>query len=278
VAVAQKADVVVAFVGLSPQLEGEEMRVELPGFEGGDRTEIGLPRVQRELLKALHATGRPLVIVLSSGSALAIPEEHGYAGAVLEAWYPGEEGGTAIAETLAGDNNPAGRLPLTFYASIDQLPPFEEYSMADRTYRYFTGKPLYGFGFGLSYSEFQYANLKLSAESAAAGEPVSLEVDVKNAGSRAGDEVVQAYLIQPKAALTPLRTLAGFERVRIEAGATAHVRVQIDPRTLGQVNEKGERVIVPGTYTVAVGGAQPDEFPGAVTASFEVTGTKTLSR
>jgi len=278
VAVAEKADVVVAFVGLSPQLEGEEMRVELPGFEGGDRTDIGLPQVQRELLKALHATGRPLVIVLSSGSALAVPEEHGYAGAVLEAWYPGEEGGTAIAETLAGDNNPAGRLPLTFYASLDQLPPFEDYSMADRTYRYFTGKPLYGFGFGLSYSEFQYANLRLSSASLTAGEPASLEVDVKNAGSRAGDEVVQVYLTQPKAALTPLRTLAGFQRVHVEAGATAHVRVQIDPRTLGQVDEKGERVIVPGTYTVAVGGAQPDEFPGAVTASFEVTGSKALAR
>jgi beta-glucosidase len=278
VAAAKRAEVVIAFVGLSPQLEGEEMPVELEGFRGGDRTDIRLPGVQRELLAALDAAGKPLVVVLMSGSALAVPDEHRYAGAILEAWYPGEEGGTAIAETLAGDNNPAGRLPLTFYASTGQLPPFEEYSMANRTYRYFSGKPLYGFGFGLSYSRFQYGNLKLSSASVPAGEPLGVEVDVKNVSGRAGDEVVELYLTQPKAALTPLRTLGGFSRVHVEAGATAHVALQLDPRTLGQVDEKGERVIVPGTYTVAVGGAQPSEFPGAVTASFEVTGTRTLPR
>jgi beta-glucosidase len=277
-AAAKQADVVIAFVGLSPQLEGEEMPVELEGFAGGDRTDIRLPRVQRDLLQALKATGKPLVIVLTSGSALAVPDEHQYATAILEAWYPGEEGGTAIAETLAGDNNPAGRLPLTFYASTDQLPPFEDYSMANRTYRYFTGKPLYGFGYGLSYSQFQYSNPRVSSQSVKAGDPVTVEVDVKNTSSRAGDEVVQLYLTQPKAGLTPLRTLGGFTRVHVEAGATVHVRVELDPRTLGQVNEKGERVVVPGTYSVAVGGAQPAEFPGAVTATFEVTGSQTLPR
>ncbi len=139
--------------------------------------------------------------------------------------------------------------------------------MANRTYRYFTGKPLYGFGYGLSYSQFQYGNPKLSSPSVKAGDPVTVEVDVKNISSRAGDEVVQLYLTQPKAALTPLRTLGGFTRVHVEPGETAHVAIQIDPRTLGQVDEKGERVVLPGTYSVAVGGAQPAEFPGAVTAT-----------
>jgi beta-glucosidase len=278
VAAAKQSDVVIAFVGLSPQLEGEEMPVKLEGFTGGDRTDIRLPGVQRDLLQALKATGKPLVIVLTSGSALAVPDEHQYASAVLEAWYPGEEGGTAIAETLAGDNNPAGRLPLTFYASVDQLPPFEQYSMANRTYRYFTGKPLYGFGYGLSYSQFRYANPSLSSRSVRAGDPVTVEVDVTNTSRRAGDEVVQLYLTQPKAALTPLRTLAGFTRVHVGPGETAHVTIRLDPRTLGQVDEKGERVIVPGTYGVAVGGAQPAEFPGAVTATFDVTGSLTLPR
>ena len=278
VATANESDVVIALVGLSPQLEGEEMPIELEGFKGGDRTDIRLPRVQRDLLQALKSTGKPLVIVLTSGSALAVPDEHQYASAILEAWYPGEEGGTAIAETLAGDNNPAGRLPLTFYASVDQLPPFEEYSMANRTYRYFTGKPLYGFGYGLSYSRFQFSNPRLSSQSVRAGEPVTVEVDVTNVSNRAGDEVVQLYLTQPKATLTPRRTLGGFARVHVEPGKTAHAAIQLDPRTLGQVNEKGERVVLPGTYSVAVGGAQPAESPGTVTATFNVTGSQTLPR
>jgi beta-glucosidase len=275
---AKQSDVVVAFVGLSPQLEGEEMPVELEGFRGGDRTDIRLPRVQRELLQALQATGRPLVIVLTSGSALALPEEHRYASAILEAWYPGEEGGTAIAETLAGDSNPAGRLPLTFYASVDQLPAFEEYGMANRTYRYFAGKPLYGFGYGLSYSQFRYGKLKLGSPSVKAGDPVSVALDVTNISGRAGDEVVELYLTQPKDALTPLRTLGGFTRVSVEPGKTAHVEIRIDPRTLAQVDEKGERVVRPGRYEITAGGAQPAEFPGAVTASFEVSGSRTLPR
>ncbi|HXY39986.1 MAG TPA: glycoside hydrolase family 3 C-terminal domain-containing protein, partial [Vicinamibacteria bacterium] len=278
VAVAKRAEVVVAFVGLSPQLEGEEMPVQLEGFKGGDRTDIRLPKVQRELLQALSAAGKPLVLVLTSGSAVALPEEQRLAGAVLAAWYPGEEGGTAIAETLAGDNNPAGRLPVTFYASVDQLPPFAEYSMANRTYRYFTGKPLYAFGYGLSYSRFEYANPRVSSESVTAGDPVTVEVDVRNVSSRAGDEVVEAYLTQPKAGLTPLRTLAGFTRVRIEPGRSEHVVFHVDPRTLGQVDDKGERVILPGSYTVAIGGAQPTEFPAVVTATFNVTGSQTLPR
>ncbi len=277
-AAAKQSDVVVAFVGLSPQLEGEEMPVELEGFEGGDRTDIKLPKVQRELLEALQATGKPLVVVLTSGSALAVPDVEQYAKAILHAWYPGEEGGTAIAETLAGDNNPAGRLPLTFYKSVDQLPPFTDYDMMGHTYRYFEGDPLYGFGYGLSYSKFEYSNLKLPSRPVRAGEPVTVEVDVKNLSGRAGDEVVELYLTQPKSALTPIRALGGFKRVRIEPGQTAHVALELTPRTVGQVNEKGERVIVPGTYTVAVGGTQPGETPGGVTGTFTITGSAPLPR
>jgi beta-glucosidase len=278
VAAAKQADVVVAFVGLSPQLEGEEMPVKLAGFAGGDRTDIALPKTQTDLLEELRTTGVPLVVVLTSGSALAVGDVHQYAGAILHAWYPGEEGGTAIAETLAGDNNPAGRLPLTFYSSVDQLPPFEDYSMANRTYRYFGGKPLYGFGYGLSYSRFGYSNLRLPPEPVEAGEAVSVAVDVKNLSQRAGDEVVELYLTQPRSALTPLRTLGGFKRIHIEPGQTAHVELQLTPRTLGQVNEKGERLIVPGSYQVAVGGAQPGETKDGVSGTFTVAGSVTLPR
>jgi beta-glucosidase len=268
--VANQADVVVAVLGLSPQLEGEEMRVSLEGFEGGDRTDIRLPRPQRELLAALHATGKPIVLVLTSGSALVVDDEQ--ANAILQAWYAGEEGGTAIAETLAGDNNPAGRLPLTFYASVDQLPPFEEYSMANRTYRYFTGQPWHGFGFGLSYSTFAHSGLTVPTGPIAAGDPVVVEVDVTNVGERAGDEVVQLYLTQPQGDLTPIRTLAAFTRVHVKPGQSVHVTLPVSPRTLGQVDEDGRRVIVPGEYQVFVGGAQPGEAEGGVSGTFTVSG------
>ncbi len=177
---AQQADAVVAFVGLSPDLEGEEMSIQVPGFQGGDRTDIGLPEAQQQLLEAVAATGKPLIVVLMSGSAVAVNWAQEHAAAVLEAWYPGEEGGAAIAETLAGVNNPGGRLPITFYTSLDQLPPFEDYSMQNRTYRYFQGKPLYSFGYGLSYSTFEYSNLKLSAPKLPAGAPLTIQVDVRN--------------------------------------------------------------------------------------------------
>jgi beta-glucosidase len=277
VAAAKQADVVVAFLGISPQLEGEEMPVDLPGFKGGDRTDITLPAPQRELLAALRATGKPVVLVLTSGSALAVDEQQ--ANAIVQAWYPGEEGGTAIAETLAGDNNPAGRLPLTFYASVDQLPPFEDYSMANRTYRYFRGTPWRGFGFGLSYSTFAYSGLKLPAQPVAAGDSAVIEVDVQNVSGRAGDEVVEVYLTQPKQPLTPVRTLAAFARVHLEPGQTAHVALPVSARTMGQVDEKGARVVVPGEYRVFVGGTQPGESEGGVSGAFTVNGpAKTLPR
>ncbi|HTP86058.1 MAG TPA: glycoside hydrolase family 3 C-terminal domain-containing protein [Bryobacteraceae bacterium] len=278
VAAAKQSDVVIAFVGLSPALEGEEMPVKLEGFSGGDRTSIDLPASQEELLKAVAATGKPLVVVLQNGSALAVNWAQQHASAILEAWYPGEEGGTAIADTLAGDYSPAGRLPLTFYSSLSQIPPFEQYSMQGRTYRYFADKPLYGFGFGLSYTTFAYKDLKIASPSVKAGDPVTVEADVQNTGARAGDEVVQLYLTQPRGFETPLRVLAGFKRVHVAAGQSAHVSLTIDPRFLGQVDEKGTRVIMPGEYTVSLAGAQPQDAASVQAGKFTVTGTAELPK
>src|SRR5512133_793854 len=170
------------------------MPVDVPGFKGGDRTSIDLPQPEEVLLKAVKAAGKPLIVVLMNGSALAVNWADKNANAILEAWYAGEEGGTALAETLAGVNKPAGRLPVTFYTGVDQLPAFEDYSMQNRTYRYFTGKPLYPFGYGLSYSTFAYSNLKLAKNNVAAGDPLVVEADVNNTSKREGDEVVQVYI------------------------------------------------------------------------------------
>ncbi len=273
---AKHSDVTIAFVGLSPSLEGEEMPVKLEGFSGGDRTSIDLPAVQEELLKAVAATGKPLVVVLQNGSALAVNWAQEHANAILEAWYPGEEGGTAIADTLSGDNNPAGRLPLTFYSSLKQVPAFDDYSMKERTYRYFSGKPLYSFGFGLSYSTFAYSNLKVRTPNAKAGDPVTIEADVTNTGAVSGEEVAELYLTQPTAFETPLRTLAGFMRVHVDPGKVAHVQFIVAPRTLGQVDKAGTRTILPGEYKFSVGSAQPGDAANTVTGSFTVTGSSEL--
>jgi beta-glucosidase len=275
---AKQSDVIIAFTGLSPSLEGEEMPVKLNGFTGGDRTSIDLPAVQEELLKTVAATGKPLVVVLQNGSALAVNWAQEHANAILEAWYPGEEGGTAIAETLVGDSNPAGRLPLTFYSSLDQLPSFKDYSMKGRTYRYFSNKPLYGFGFGLSYTNFTYSNLKLPSSNVKAGDPVTIEGDVKNTGAAAGDEVVELYLTQPRTSDTPIRVLAGFTRVHLNPGESTHVGLTIDPRSIAQVDSKGNRVILPGDYTVSLGGGQPNDAASVQTGRFTVAGRAELSK
>ncbi len=278
VRIANQSNVIVAFVGLSPSLEGEEMPVKLEGFSGGDRTAIDLPQVQEELLKAVAATGKPLVVVLQNGSALAVNWAQQHANAVVESWYPGEEGGTAIADTLAGDNNPAGRLPVTFYSSLSQVPGFNDYSMKGRTYRYLFDKPLYGFGFGLSYTNFAYSNLKLPSASVAAGAPVEVEGDVKNTGSVAGDEVIELYLTQPKAVDTPVRVLAGFTRVHLAPGQSTRIKLTINPRSIGQVDSNGARVILPGDYTVSLGGAQPGEAASVQAGKFTITGQIELPR
>lgn len=273
VAAARQADVVVALVGLTSELEGEEMPVHIPGFSGGDRTDIALPAAQQQMLEAMAATGKPVVVVLMNGSALAVPWAKEHAAAVLEAWYPGEEGGNAIAETLAGKNNPAGRLPVTFYASTDQLPPFEDYSMHNRTYRYFTGKPLWGFGYGLSYTKFAYEGLKLEQESVQAGSPVHATVTVRNTGSRDGDEVAQLYLGRPGAQGNPV--LRGINRVHLAAGESRVVSFELSPRDLSTVDAKGKRSVVPGSYSLMVGGAQPADAEH-VTATVSITGSSPL--
>jgi beta-glucosidase len=257
VAAAKQADVVVAVTGITSKLEGEEMKVDVPGFQGGDRTSLNLPADEESLLKALKSAGKPLVVVLMNGSALAVNWANENANAILDAWYSGEEGGTAVAQTLAGVNNPAGRLPVTFYKGTEQLPSFDDYAMKNRTYRYFTGEPLYGFGHGLSYSKFEYSGMKLSNASLNAGDPVDVEVDVKNTGKRDGDEVAELYITFPKLPGVPLRALRGFTRVHLKAGEQQHVKLTLSPRDLSHVNEAGDRLISTGDYVITVGGGQP---------------------
>src|SRR3984957_6112598 len=257
VAAAKQADVAVAVVGITSQLEGEEMKVEVPGFKGGDRTSLDLPKPEEDLLEALKSTGKPLVVVLMNGSALSVNWAKDHANAILDAWYSGEEGGTAIAQTLAGVKNPAGRLPVTFYTGIDQLPEFEDYTMKGRTYRYFTGQPLYGFGHGLSYTNFEYSDMKLSNPQLQAGSPLDVEVDVKNTGKRDGDEVAELYITFPNLPGAPLHALRGFTRVHLKAGERQHVKLTLSPRDLSYVNEAGDRMLSTGDYLITVGGGQP---------------------
>ncbi|UIJ44310.1 glycoside hydrolase family 3 C-terminal domain-containing protein [Sphingomonas cannabina] len=273
VAAARNADVVVAVLGLSPDLEGEALQVSVPGFVGGDRTDIALPQAQQRLLAALRGTGKPVVLVLTSGSAVAV--DPAMADAILAAWYPGESGGTAIAETLAGFNNPSGRLPVTFYKSTSDLPAFIDYGMKERTYRYFTGTPLWGFGHGLSYTSFAYDAATAKAGSTAV--PVEASVRLRNSGGRAGEEVVQVYLVPPSAkgggftAPVLQRQLAGFRRVALTPGKTATVRFTIDPRNLSTVERDGTRRVLPGRYRLWLGGGQPQDGAGQWT-EFTLTG------
>ena len=238
----KNADLTVAFVGLNPNLEGEEMSVNIPGFLGGDRTDLNLPAQQERLIEAAIATGKPVVVVLTSGSAVAANYAAEHAAALLESWYNGEEAGTAIAETLAGVNNPAGRLPVTFYKSVDQLPKFEDYDMKGRTYRYFKGDALYGFGFGLSYSKFTFSGLRTQRNSTGA----KVSVRVKNDSTRDGDEVVQLYVGGAGDADDPIRNLRGFERIHLRAGETREVEF-----TLGSADVPKDKV------RISVGGGQP---------------------
>jgi beta-glucosidase len=263
----KEADASVLVLGISAGLEGEEMTVNVEGFRGGDRTDLSLPKSQEALLKAVVATGKPVVVVLLSGSALAVNWANDNAPAILHAWYPGGEGGAAIADVLFGDYNPGGRLPVTFYKSVDQLPPFTDYSMAGRTYRYFKGDPLYPFGFGLSYTNFDYSNLKFSARSVKTGEPIKVSVDVKNTGARDGDEVVQLYLTDVAAsAPVPIRALVGFDRIPLRAGEKRTVTFTITPRQMSMIDDRGKRVIEPGEFLLRV---------GDLSGRFQVTGNPT---
>jgi beta-glucosidase len=287
VAQAQQADVVVACVGLSPVLEGEEQAVTaLEGFRGGDRTDIGLPASQEKLLAALHATGKPLVVVLLSGSALALNWADAHASAVLAAWYPGEAGGAALADVLFGDYDPAGRLPVTFYRSVTDLPPFGDYSMRERTYRFFSGAPLYPFGHGLSYTRFAYKDLRISPAKARAGDSVRVSAEVANVGARSGAEVVQLYVTDVKASVpVAIRSLQGFERVHLKPGETRRVTFTLTPRQMALIDDAGRRIVEPGEFRVAVGGKQPGfsgsadtSTTGVVEGRFLVTGKAIVVR
>jgi beta-glucosidase len=259
---ARQADVIVAVLGLTGELEGEEMPIQVEGFSGGDRTSLDLPHAQDQLLQQLVATGKPVVLVLMNGSPLSINWADEHVNAILEAWYPGEEGGTAVADALAGDFSPSGKLPLTFYKSVAQLPAFEDYNMSRRTYRYFTGEPLYPFGYGLSYTSFQFSNLSFDKPTLKAAGNLTVSVDVKNAGKIASDEVVEVYLTHPGVAGAPIRSLAGLRRVHLEAGQTQPVHIEIPNRNLSVVDPGGTRRIVPGDLQVWVGDGQPLSRPG----------------
>jgi beta-glucosidase len=281
VAAARAADMVLVFTGLSPTLEGEALRLEVPGFNGGDRTAIELPAPQRQLLEALATAGKPLVVVQMTGSAIADTWSKQHAAAVIAAWYPGQSGGTAIARMLAGDVNPAGRLPVTFYAATRDMPAYIDYSMKNRTYRFFTGTPLYPFGHGLSYTRFGYRPVTPAVMSVAAGAPLIVRVAVGNIGKRAGDEVVQAYLApmaeQPHGRTVPelQRQLVGFRRVSLRAGQRRDVPLTIEPRQMSLVERDGTRAILPGRYRLFVGGGQPGDADGVWT-ELTITGERTV--
>ncbi len=275
VAAANAADVAVVVAGLSPDLEGEALSVQVPGFVGGDRTDIALPLPQQRLLDALKATGKPIVLVLTSGSAVSV--DPASADAILANWYSGESGGAALADVLSGVVNPAGRLPVTLYKATTDLPAFVDYGMKERTYRYFTGTPLWGFGHGLSYTSFTYAQPR-GVASVPAGANLTVETTLTNTGSRDGEEVVQAYLVPPAPAERPgftdpvlQRQLVGFQRIAVKRGRSAKVAFTLDPRSMSIVDRDGRRHVVPGTYRLYVGGGQPGDGAGQW-FDFAVTG------
>ena len=274
------ADIIVFVGGISPSLEGEEMPVYVPGFNKGDRTTINLPEVQTGLLKQLAATGKPIVFVMLTGSALAINWEKENIPAIINAWYGGQEAGTALADVLFGDYNPAGRLPVTFYASDKDLPPYEDYSMKERTYRYFTGKPLFEFGYGLSYTQFEYADL-IVPEKIKTNENVTVKVTVKNTGALDGEEVVQLYVTHPDLRISSLiRSLEGFQRIFLKAGESKQVEFTLTPAQLSIIDGLAQRCIIPGKLTISVGGRQPSDEAisnkSAQTATVELTGERII--
>ncbi|HEY6504991.1 MAG TPA: glycoside hydrolase family 3 C-terminal domain-containing protein [Chitinophagaceae bacterium] len=253
------ADAILFVGGISPQLEGEEMPVNAPGFNGGDRTTILLPAIQTEMMKALKATGKPVVLVMMTGSAIALPWESENIPAIINAWYGGQSAGTAIADVLFGDYNPAGRLPVTFYKSDADLPGFSDYSMENRTYRYFKGDPLYGFGYGLSYTSFSYDQLKMPASSPA-GKKITVSVRVTNTGKKDGEEVVQLYIAnENKTIKAPLKALKGFKRIFLKAGESKIVQFTLTAQDLSVVGDTGAYKPIKGKLTVSVGGGQPGE-------------------
>jgi beta-glucosidase len=260
VKLASRSDVTIVVAGISPRLEGEEMRVSMEGFEGGDRTSLDLPKPMRDLIRSIHATGKPMVLVLTSGSALAVNWENENVPAILQAWYPGQQGGNAVADVLFGNYNPAGRLPVTFYLSVEDLPAFEDYTMEGRTYRYFRGKPLYPFGHGLSYTDFVYGDLQLDRAKAMENDTVLVTLNLANSGRSDGDEVVQLYVRDPELKEPqPVKSLKGFKRVFLRAGETKTVEIPLAVRDLGHwdVNRRGF-VTKAGDYEIQAGASSAD--------------------
>jgi len=273
---AKSSDVVILCMGLSPLLEGEEMKVKVDGFSGGDRLDVKLPATQTELIKEIYKLGKPTVLVLLNGSAVAFNWENEHIPAILETWYPGQAGGTAIADVLFGDYNPAGRLPLTFYKSIDQIPAFDDYNMTGKTYRYFKGEPLYEFGFGLSYTTFEYALTQAPTE-IKAGDHIQLAVNVKNTGKQDGDEIVQLYISLPDSKYpVPIRSLQGFKRIHLKSGEMKEVRFTITPDKMAAFDDNSVAQVRAGRVIVSVGGKQPDiksiEAKKVVQKTIQVTG------
>ncbi len=277
---ARKADVIVFCGGITANLEGEEMPLEIDGFSHGDRTHINLPAIQEGLLKELYKTGKPVVFVNFSGSAMAMNWEDENLPAIIQAFYPGEATGKALARLLFGDFNPSGRLPVTFYKSVEDLPPFKDYTMDGRTYRYFSGEPLYGFGYGLSYSTYSYRNL-LVPTTVNTGSEVKIHVEVSNTGKMDGEEVVQVYITDNEAsAPVPLRSLAGFKRVYLRAGETKKIEITLKPERFSLIDKTYNRYIEPGKFTLSVGGKQPPRMApvdgSAVQAEIILTGPPVL--
>jgi beta-glucosidase len=269
-AAAAQADAVVMVMGLSANLEGEQLDLKLEGFAGGDRTRLDLPAPQRELVRDVTALGKPVVLVALSGSALALNWEQSHVPAILAAWYPGQAAGDALARVLFGDTSPAGRLPLTFYRSTDDLPPFDQYRITTQTYRFFPGQPLYPFGHGLSYTRFHYEALELP-EQVEAGKPLVVAARVTNVGKQPSDEVAQAYVARrPREARGPLRALAAFDRIHLAPGESARVELSLPPESFASINEKGAREYRPGAFDVSIGGGQP--LAGLATTSDFVLG------
>ena len=269
--VAQSSDIVLLVLGLSQRLEGEEMPIDIDGFKGGDRTHLQLPAAQRELFDRIKQTGKPVIVILMNGSALSVNDIDNRANAILLAGYPGQEGGNAVADVLFGDYNPAGRLPITWYKSVEQLPPFEDYDMEGRTYRYFKGDPLYPFGYGLSYTTFEYNNLEMPKR-VKQGTPIEVKVSVKNTGKRKGEEVVQLYLTDEKGSTPrPVRGLKKFKRISLEPGESKTLKFTLQAQDLSMIDKNNKRVTEPGWFTISVGGKQPGftgrqdpEFTGVI--------------
>ncbi len=275
---AETADVLVAVVGLTSDLEAEESPVEIPGFKGGDKTSLDIPADQQKLLEQAKTTGKPLIVVAMNGSPINLAWAKDNAAAILEAWYPGQSGGLAVANVLSGKVNPAGRLPLTFYHSVDDLPPFEDYDMKGRTYRYFTGKPVYPFGHGLSYTTFEYSPVSVQPADGGAQAGIHVTTQITNAGQRAGDEAVQLYLDFPDDPGAPNIALRGFQRITLKPGEKRTVTFDLSPRDLSAVTVDGVRTVLAGDYKVMVGSGQSGSGAPGSSARFSVSKVVTLPK